>query len=186
MTRSPVRDTAELTRGQAIISGFAVFQILAIVCWGLPINSLLVTRFRDSTAPLVRTIGLAQTWPMFAPNPQVIAVYLQAEIMHRGGRTTIWKFPIPSDYGAFEQYSKGRHLQWGTEAIRLDAAAPLWPDAARFIARAHDDPRDPPTGVTLVRYWAAMPPPTFARVAPPLTWHREAFFTYAIQPGDLP
>jgi hypothetical protein len=186
MTHNRDGDAPQLTGTEAIISGFLLFQVLAIVCWGLPINSLLVTRFHDSTAPFMRAIGLAQAWPMFAPNPQLVTVYLEAEITHRDGRMSVWKFPIPSDYGHFEQYFKGRHLQWGTEAVRQDAAAPLWPDAARFIARTHDDPRDPPTRVTLVRYWAPMPPPGFAPKSAPITWHREAFFTYAIQPGDLP
>lgn len=173
-----------LTRTHALISGFLLFHLVAIVCWSVPINSLLVTRIKDAVDPYMRDVGLAQGWPLFAPDPALLNTYLEAEIRYRDGDGILWKFPVPSDYGYARRYFKERYRHWN-DILSQDAFSPLWPDAARYIARTHGHPDDPPVSVTLIRFWGRIPPPRVDAPAGPIVWHREVFFTYAVQPGDI-
>ncbi len=174
-----------LTRTRAVISGLVLFHITAILAAALPIEARPVAAVRDAVLPYLRFTGLAQGWPMFAPDPRMENAYVEAQITYRDGRSAVWKFPIPSDYSQYDRVLVERYRKWGNDWVRVDQWQALRPDAARFIARAHNDPHNPPVSITLVRYWSPIVPPAFGKPAPPLAWRHETFFTYAVQPGDL-
>lgn len=70
------------------------------------------------------------------------------------------------------------------ENIQVDSYKALWPDIARYIARANNNPADPPEVVMLIRYWSDIVPTTAANYHPPPERAR-IFFQYEVQPGDL-
>lgn len=126
--------------------------------------------------------GLYQNWALFAPNPLSVNSRLEAEVIYRDGRTSVWKFPLPQDFGYFQRYFKERYEKWGNQAVRLDQNAVLWPDAARYIARLNNDGKNPPVTVKLVRYWSQIAAP---RSGEPEPWNQYVFFTYSVKPEDL-
>jgi len=176
----------QLTRRHALISGFILFHCIAIACYAIPINSLLVTDISRLIGPYMVWTGLVQSWTLFAPEPFSINTRLEAEITYRGGATRIWQFPSPQDFSYAERYLKERQRKWAVDGIRLDMTAPVWPDAARYVARLNNiDPAEPPVTVRLVRYWSDIVLPEAGRARPPEPMHRYVFFSYSVTPQDL-
>jgi hypothetical protein len=177
--------TAGLTRPRAILSGVLFCHVVALLIAAAPGKAGPLEAARKFVTPYVRVTGLEQSWSMFAPDPPLVNGYVEARIAYRDATTSFWKFPIPSDYGLYDRYMADRYRKWGNDWIPTDKWEALRPDAARYIARTHDDPRNPPVSVTLVRHWAPIIPPSFGRPAPPPVWQQKDFFTYVVQPEDL-
>lgn len=82
-----------------------------------------------------------------------------------------------------ERTYKERYRKF-VENLQVDSYKALWPDVARHIARANNDPADPPQVVMLIRYWSDIVPPAGGtHHAPPE--RARIFFQYDVQPGDL-
>jgi hypothetical protein len=139
-------------------------------------------KIRHVIAPYMVWSGLTQGWALFAPDPQYINVYLEAQITYRDGQKKIWKFPMPQDYGYYRRYFMERERKWSSDNLRLDSNAFLWPDAARYVARVNRDPNNPPVSVALIRHWSFIAPPRSGKSEP---WNQYTFFTYSVLPGDL-
>jgi hypothetical protein len=167
------------------IGAFLLFHICAIASWALPFNSLLNDRMRAAIKPYMLWVGLYQAWDMFAPDPAKVNSYVDAEITFRDGSTTLWSVPRMNEIGYVDRYFKERYRKFSTEYLRIDAYAALWPDAARFIARANRNPSNPPVQVRLIRSWSDVNPPGPGGSYRPTPWSHYAFSSYSPQPGDL-
>lgn len=165
------------------ISAFIAFNLFAIVSWCVPLDSPLIARCRELTRPYLIWTGLFQKWDMFAPDPSRMNNYAGAVIEYRDGQSSQWTFPRMEDLGYIDKYFMERYRKFTNDNLRLDADAPIWPDAARYIARVNNRPSNPPISVALVRYWSIVPPPG-ARSDEP-AWSQFTFFRYNVVPGDL-
>jgi hypothetical protein len=175
----------ELTPRRAIITGFLLFQLFALVITVIPPGRGLLTLAKIAVGPYMRIVGLSQSWPMFSPNPPSMDTYLQAEIHYRDGRTKQWKFPIPADYGYFRRYTIERYRKWANDNVRPPSSRAVWPDAARYVARVNDTLGVPPDTVRLLRYWSVISPIDSGPPKGPMTWQHALFYTYPVKPADL-
>lgn len=180
---------------RAAISSLLLAQLTIMASQAVPVDfypvtalhgKTLLTKFRDGLSRYATVLGLRQDWMMFAPNPMRENTFIDAEITYRSGRKSIWTFPQMQELGYVERYAKERYRKFANERLWVKDASPLWPDAARYIARLNREPSDPPQIVKLAHYrciipWA--PPP--GEEPPPDRWEREVFFTYTVKPGDL-
>jgi hypothetical protein len=182
---TPAARSPEFTPRRAIISGFIMFNLVAILCTSIPPISQLVTNTKNAVEPYMLLTGLHQVWAMFSPDPPTISNYLEAEVTYHDGRTTIWKFPIPADYGYYRRYFLERYRKWGNDYVRMDALSALWPDACRYIARVNNTRSVPPDTIRLFRRWSQIPPVDSAVPTTPPHWERYKFYTCAVQPEDL-
>jgi len=167
------------------ISAFVAFHLFAIVAWCIPLESPLTARCREWVRPYMVWVGLFQKWDMFAPDPSKLNNYLTATVVYADGRASVWNFPRMAEMGIFEKYRKERYRKYANDNLRLDGFAALWPDAARYIARANNRPGNPPTRVDLVRHWSLVPPPGSSAVESDAPWSHFTFFRYSVAPGDL-
>ena len=165
---------------QIAVNFFIVFHLVAIVCWAVPLNTLLVSLVNYETRPYMVLTGLDQNWGLFAPIPLSLNCRVEAEITYADGFMTVWKFPLPQDFG--HSYFKERDRNWGNSSIRMNANFALWPDAARYVARLNNNRSSPPASIKFVRYWAQIGPPGYHGPEP---WENYAFFTYTVTPRDL-
>jgi hypothetical protein len=172
---------ANLT-SRVLVSVFLLFHLSVILVWSFPISLRPLVKIKHAIAPYMIWSGLTQGWSLFAPDPQYINVYLEAEITYQDGQKKIWKFPMPQDFGYYRRYFMERERKWSSDNLRMDSNAFLWPDAARYVARVNNDPQNPPATVALVRHWSFIAPP---RSGQPETWNQYIFFTYSVLPGDL-
>jgi hypothetical protein len=171
---------------RVVITAFVAFNLFAIISWCVPLDTPLVGVCRNIARPYLVWTGLFQKWDMFAPNPSKLNCYVGAQILFRDGHSTLWNFPRIENLGIVDKYFKERYRKYANDNLRLDVNQPVWPDAARYIARLHDSPANPPEFVNLVRYWSFVPPPTPNGSYQPLPWNQYTFFRYRVAPGDLP
>jgi len=168
------------------ISVFLAFNLFAIISWCVPIDSPLIVRCREFAGPYLRFTGLFQKWDMFAPDPSKLNNYVAAVVTYRDGTSSLWTFPRMEKLGPMDRYLKERYRKYANDNLRLDSNEGIWPDAARYIARANYRPSNPPVTVGLVRYWRFVPPPGPNAEAQAGDWNQYMFFRYSVAPGDLP
>lgn len=166
------------------ISAFLLFHIVAIACWSLPTNSLLITTIDAKLRPYLLWSGLFQNWNMFAPEPLKLNCGIEAQITYQDGQVRLWKFPRMQDLGLTERYQKERYRKFA-EYLRADTGSALWPDAARHIARLNNDTSSPPAAVLLVRSCSAINPPGAHGSYRPGPRQTSVFFAYLVKPEDL-
>jgi hypothetical protein len=180
----PVR-SPEFTPRRAVISGFIAFNLVAILCTAIPPVSLVTTNMKRAVEPYMLLTGLQQVWAMFSPDPPTFMNYVEAEVTYKDGRTTIWKLPIPGDYGYYQRYFLERYRKWGNDYIRTDQFHDLWPDACRYIARINNTRAVAPDSIRLFRRWTTIPPVDSALPTTPPHWERYKFYNCAVHPEDL-
>ena len=192
MTKAPKDAPAAAPRGNGrgqdwkrlTISAFLLFHLIAIASWALPFNSLLNDRTKEVIRPYMLWSGLFQIWDMFAPDPLKMNSYVDAEVWFRDGSARVWSLPRMNEIGLVERYFKERYRKF-SEYLRRDSHSVFWPDAARYIARLHRNPGNPPTAVQLIRHWSDINPPGPGGQYQPGRWQQYLYYTYLVQPGDL-
>lgn len=138
--------------------------------------------------------GLWQAWNMFAPNPAMSNVYLEAQVTLSDGSRATWKFPRMAELGYFDRYRMERYRKWGTERVWSagNADPRVMEAAARFAARQVARQENPATAVELVRYRVQIASPKRGQIRPhrdePRAWDRLVFYTLRLDPqsGDAP
>jgi hypothetical protein len=173
-----------------ITNGFIVFHLIAFTSWSMPSNSPIRTELVRWITPYMHWTGLWQSWAMFAPDPIQINAYLEALITFRDGTHSTWTFPRMDKLGYFDRYIQERYRKWSSDYVRLDAYSFIWADTARYIARRHNHPMNPPVEIKLKRYWMEIPPPQTSSTYQP--WYKEyppdhsyIFFIYLPRQEDF-
>jgi hypothetical protein len=169
-----------------LIHAFVLFHLFAVVCWSFTStesSSRIDRAVRAGLGFYMLPTGLWQAWNMFAPNPAMSNVYLEAEVTLADGIRAVWKFPRMSELGYFERYRKERYRKWATERVwSAGRGEPLVVEgAARYAARQVERPGNPARLVELVRYRAQVPSPKRWDIRPhaerPQSWDRLVFYT---------
>jgi len=122
---------------------------------------------------------------MFAPDPTTLNTYIEAEVTFRDGSMRVWSFPRMNELSYVDRYFKERYRKYSTEYLRVDSHSALWPDAARYIARANRNPSNPPVSVRLIRSWSEIQPPGPGGEYRYTAWKSYPYYTYQLKPGDL-
>jgi hypothetical protein len=141
------------------IGAFILLHLYIMAFWGLP-GSNFRAFMVDPVRPYVLKTGLWHSWDMFSPDPISVINRVHAQIHYRDGSLDFWEIPRLEKLGYWERYQKERYRKW-RERLRQDAYSVTWDDAARYIARLHNNPTNPPRQIVLVREWDAIPPPRF-------------------------
>lgn len=160
--------------GRVLLSAVIVCFLAAIVLWNLP-ESEMKRRLVPFFMPAVFSIGLDQSWSVFAPEPQLDTFEVTAKIEYADQSTTTWKMP-----GLKGLYiSPYRIYRWRkyAENVRLDTGAHLWEPFARWIAVSQAT-EGIPVRVTLVRRWRNLHPP--GEQSPPPEWFQHEFFVFNV------
>jgi hypothetical protein len=141
--------------GRAAISGLVIFIMLSLVTANIP-TSYVQKKLNDVVLPVRDSLGLDQTWSVFAPEPRSQTFGLYAKIAYADGTSDIWTVPTGDPY--ISEY-RTYHWQKWSEYARLDDQTNLWEPLAVWIARTHDRAGRHPSEVTLVRTWYDLYPP---------------------------
>jgi hypothetical protein len=145
--------------GRWCITAFILVHLYIMVFWGLP-GSKFRNYMVDPVQDYVLKCGLWHSWDMFSPDPLSMNFSLHAQVFFQDGSLKIWEFPRMEKLGYFERYQKERYRKW-RERVRQDVYSSLWDDTARYIARLHNNPTNPPVKIVLVRQWESIPPLQF-------------------------
>ena len=140
-----------------VLTAFILVHVYIMVTWGLP-----GSRFRSNAIRPVDDYviysGLWHSWDMFSPEPLSVNFHVEAEVTFADGSKKVWEFPSMEKLGIWEKFQKERYRKW-RERVRQDAYNMIWPYTARYIARLHNNPTNPPVQVALIRHWENIRPP---------------------------
>jgi hypothetical protein len=89
-----------------------------------------------------------------------------SQITYRDGSQKVWEFPRMEKMGIIEKMFKEGYRRWGNDCVCDKDQSYLWPDAARYIARANAHPGNPPVSVSIIRHWSWIDPPNVALKKP--------------------
>lgn len=137
------------------------------------------------SSPLVYypgTTGFWQYWDMFSPNPASVDLYLEADITYQDGSKSRYKFPRMHDLSIPVKYFKERYRKF-FENANQDAQSYIRPYVAQRIAlECFKDPLNPPTHVTLIRFFDTVEPPNKPA---DLTYTEVRFYDYDVDISKL-
>jgi hypothetical protein len=172
-----------------LIHAFVLFHLTAVAAWSFTSSdstSKLHKVVRSRFAFYMLPTGLWQAWNMFAPNPAISNVYLEAEVTLADGSRVTWKFPRMNELGYFDRYRRERYRKWASERVWTSGQVDrlVAEPAARFAARQVERPDNQARVVELVRYRAQIRSPKRDEIARhdevPQEWERLVFFTYQL------
>ena len=167
--RPSLQERFEASRaGRSLLSAVLILTLAAVAAWNLPSSALREAAF-PVVEPYVRTVGLDQTWNLFAPDPPRATFEVLARIDYADGSRGEWRAP-----------RNDRWRKW-LAAVRLAQNMALWEPTAAWIAANHDSGGRRPVTVTLVRRGHVLAPPGSAPLEPPP--QEVAFFTYQVPAG---
>jgi hypothetical protein len=165
------------------INLFIVFNVIAIACWCVPLDSPPVARAKDVVLPYLRWAGLFQAWDMFAPIPKRANVYIEARLRYRDGSEKIWTFPRMEQLSLRQKLFQERYRKFA-DSLQRDELDDLLVDAARHIARLNSTPDHPVKTVILIQQTSFnVPGPDGADVPEP--WQPHILLGYGVRPEDL-
>lgn len=108
--------------------------------------------------PYMISTGLWQFWDMFAPNPNSLEVWLDAEVHFQDGSRQTVLYPKVSSMSHWDRFVKERHFKY-VERVNPDVFAWKRPALAQWLAlKAANDPKNPPVLVDLRRHFRVLRP----------------------------
>ncbi len=135
------------------ISVFILVHLIAITCWGLPIDFSPVKNVKEFMRPYIVWSGLFQSWDFFAPNPKRTNSYIEAVVLTQSHQQKVWVFPRMEHLGYFERYREERYRKFA-EVLPDRKCADLWPDVAKHTEQMFSSRTDPPEAVLLIEFQA--------------------------------
>ena len=133
--------------GRALISGFIIFTLAAMLISNLPASELRRTGMKVFD-PYLDVSGLHQNWNLFAPDPRRTTLQLAARITFDDGSTTVWHPPTGDPFTGV--YRTFRWRKWAGNVMASGNAGLLEP-AADWIALMHTKDGKIPIAVVLVK-----------------------------------
>jgi len=169
------------------VNAFIILYVVTIFCWTLPVETRLSRFINGLTRPVVLSLGIWQSWDLFAPDPRTMQVRMNATVTLRDGTTRNWIFFQSEGPGAIARLRQERYRKWAHDNVRLDEKSELWEPTALFIARQFADEQNPPVRVELHRHWADMLPPPDAGLPErrETDWQQYTFYRRDISAEDL-
>ncbi|MBX9878110.1 MAG: hypothetical protein K2Y22_06580 [Candidatus Obscuribacterales bacterium] len=141
----------DLARRIALSCVAAMFIILGVT-FGSPYSPLTlswISLFR----PLFSCVGLCNNFGVFAPDPAQYNQQFRAIVTFGDGTTTTWHFPSLVDYKNSDvmKQLKLPWVEWEYYLVWDQQNAVLLPDAAKYIAYIHRNPKNQPVQVEIFR-----------------------------------
>lgn len=140
--------------GRALLSGFIIFTLAAMLVSNLPDSELRRTGLKVFD-PYLDVSGLHQNWNLFAPDPRRTTLQLEARITFDDGTTTLWHPPNGNPFvGVYRTF---RWRKWAGNVLASSNQGLLEP-TADWIAVMHTKDGKVPVQVELVKRSYVAPP----------------------------
>lgn len=167
----PAADGPLLGRGRRVVIGIVAAAVMAsVIAWNVPDPDVRIS-LHNRVRPLVYTLGLEQSWALFAPNPPGNSMALVADVHFANGSTERFTFPDGDPLiGALREY-RWRKME---RRVQGDGYRSQWAPTARWVAGHYDEAV---ARVVLIRRLADSPEPGSDE---PLIWIEDRVFTLTL------
>jgi hypothetical protein len=147
-----------------------------------PMQQELVNTFRD----YLGFFALYQDYSVFAPNPRSVNVHMEAVVTYADGSSRLWQYPRIERMNMWQRIIKERYRKFGDDNIAWTLNNKFLQDLARYVARITSSGSHKAVMVSIVRYFAAIPPPPYGlNTSLPPQFERQTLTTYEVKPEDL-
>lgn len=156
--------------------------IMITQCWEFPGQKAVFNALR----PLVAYCGLWRHYKVFGPHVPLTNAALAAVITYDDGSQTVWHNQILDQHSDLEHMRQMRFRKFFHDQLLVFHNRSISCDAARYLARLHQQPERTPRKVQLIEQWASIPAPAqgLGMPLPPLT-HKHVIFDYLVRKEDL-
>jgi hypothetical protein len=165
--------------GRALINGFLVFTLAAMLVSNLPASSALNDHEQGVFRNFLFVTGLRQRWGVFSPNPTQNTVFVTARIDYADGGTQTWTFPqgerTLGTYRSYRWRMFGQDVQGRSTPLFVTASFADW------VVRTKSDPNREVNKITLVRTAGRTRPP--GEDGPVRSWRQEEFYSATVDGG---
>lgn len=160
--------------GRLILSLLGAGCIFFLVVWNLP-DSEIRDQLRPPLNPSVRTVGIAQDWGVFAPNPISTSYRVEADVTLRDGSVQRYQFPDGDPWiGAYREFRWRKY----ESRVRKDENRSRWKPTAEWIRTQYSD--EVVAKIDLVRLSRPVPEPGSDEET---RWEEEPFYTIRFPTG---
>lgn len=181
---------ALLTTGhKALVSSFLLTFFVVVGSWLLPDWTPEKYAITAYTGPVMFTTGWTQYWGLFCPEVRSSNYHLNALVEYSDGTIKCYEFPRMEKLDLITKFKREKLRKLFGDNIAWPNHAQFRPSISRYLARANDDPNNPPERVTMFWNKIDTPPPDPAHWCyrdelPPHT-HKDILFSYKVNPSDL-
>jgi hypothetical protein len=135
--------------------------------------------------PILATLGITQNWAMFG-EVGTMDLHHVALIKFANGMMKLYEMPRMEKLSIVERYHKEKFKKYFDNLVIGELYNGIWPYECRYIARANNDPLNPPVQISLAYKYARIPENEFIPVSK-VPEHRftVTYFVYDVEPGDL-
>ncbi|MBS2006646.1 MAG: hypothetical protein JST01_06375 [Cyanobacteria bacterium SZAS TMP-1] len=179
---------------KTVISLFLIFFLGVVCVWLLDDDYLAAIKgpITEYSKPAMGSLGWVQYWGVFAPELRNQNYHTTAVIDFEDGTSKLYEFPNTNinqkDY--FSHFGGEKKRKLFNDNISWPNYEQFRPSVARFLARANDDPANPPQTVTIYWHHAWTPPPDpkhwVYRDQLPQHTEQRINFLYSVDPNSLP
>ncbi len=161
--------------GRMIISLIGIGFIYFLVIWNLP-ESAVRDELRPGLAPIIRPMGIAQDWGVFAPNPVSTSYRVEADVEMADGTVVRYMFPDGDPYlGAYREFRWRKY----ESRIRKDENRRRWRPTAEWIRDQFPDGEV--RTIDLIRRTRPVPEPGTNETS---QWDEESIFSVTFPVGS--
>lgn len=181
---------AALTPGhKALVSSFLLTFFVVVGSWLLPEWTPGKDRITAYTGPIMFLTGWTQYWSLFCPDVRNVNYHLSALVEFTDGTIKCYEFPRMEKMDLVTKFRKEKLRKLFGDNISWPNYAQFRPSISRYLARANNDPTNPPLRVTMFLNSADTPPPDEGQFCyrdelPPHT-RKAILSSYKVNPDDL-
>ncbi|CAN5308939.1 hypothetical protein BH11CYA1_BH11CYA1_46980 [soil metagenome] len=182
--------SGSLTSGhKALVSTFLLTFFIVVGSWLLPewipVKSMIV----PYTGQVMLTTGWTQWWALFCPEVRDLNYHLAALIEYSDGTIKCYEFPRMEKMDLLTKFKREKLRKLFGDNISWPPYAQFRPSVSRYLARANNDPANPPERVTMFLNSTNTPPPDpehwCYRDELPFHTRKQVLFSYEVNPNDL-
>lgn len=141
------------------ISAFVIAHLAAVTIWIVP-NCAIQQRCAHYLALYLMPLGLWQYWGMFAPDPVLHTVTLEAAVVDAQGLLHTYVFPREADWSRWESSLRYRHSKYAANfSLKVEFKAHREFAARHVVRQLRLPPNAFPVDVQLYYQVRTTPPP---------------------------
>jgi hypothetical protein len=157
--------------------------------WLLPEWTPYKPNITKYTWPILASTGWLQYWSLFCPEVRTIIYHTNALIEFQDGTIKCYEFPRHQKMDLLTRFGREKLRKLFGDNIPWPGYEQFRPAIARYLARANNDPTNPPKRISMVFNVVNTPPAaqkTFCyRDQLPEHTNQSIYFVYNVSPQDL-
>jgi hypothetical protein len=170
----------DLTSKHIAISVFIVAQSAVILSSMFPLGTW-SNAVHEAFTLYLAFFGFDQTYAVFT-SPRKINKHLAGFIVYKSGLAELYDYPRTERFGLLDKLRFERFRKYFSDNLDSWNLADGRTDLARYIARTHNHPGDPPQAISLWTVTIPIPPPDGSGSSPRSI---ARFIDYTVQESDL-